>query len=35
MKLRWYERNDPVQLEWVKGLFMQEVILMLFALLPC
>ncbi len=35
MKLCWYERNDPVQLEWVKGLFMQEVILMLFALLPC
>ncbi len=22
MKLRWYERHDPLKLEWVKNLFM-------------
>lgn len=25
MKLCWYERHDPLKLEWVKNLFMQEV----------
>ncbi|PBK58919.1 hypothetical protein ARMSODRAFT_899917, partial [Armillaria solidipes] len=25
MKLRWYEHHDPLKLEWVKNLFMQEV----------